>query len=181
MSWFRSLPAECSILCRSIWDMSRIKWDRNRFLSEYFGSQVDVPASFPLRKSFHYLLHVRMHVFLVSTRVMWRTKLLDFLFFFSTTAPQPFKAYWSRDAPTCLTFSNCELCPRCVYVFCVYLRTNSDLCHLQHKLTGFYNRDLTLYSPVVTTFVFVTEMKSVYSAVRPGSLNKAVCASSLKG
>ena len=21
------------------------------------------------------------------------------------------------------------------------LRTNSDLCHLQHKLTGFYNRD----------------------------------------
>jgi len=33
---------------------------------------------------------------------------------------------------------------------CFYLRTNSDLCHLQHKLTGFYNRDLTLYSPVVT-------------------------------
>ena len=27
------------------------------------------------------------------------------------------------------------------YVFCVYLRTNSDLCHLQHKLSGFYNRD----------------------------------------
>jgi hypothetical protein len=22
-----------------------------------------------------------------------------------------------------------------------YLRTNSDLCHLQHKLSGFYNRD----------------------------------------
>ena len=30
---------------------------------------------------------------------------------------------------------------RCVYVFCIYLRTNSDLCHLQHKLIGFYNRD----------------------------------------
>jgi hypothetical protein len=26
-------------------------------------------------------------------------------------------------------------------VFCIYLRTNSDLCHLHHKLTGFYNRD----------------------------------------
>jgi hypothetical protein len=26
-------------------------------------------------------------------------------------------------------------------VFCIYLRTNSDLCHLQHKLFGFYNRD----------------------------------------
>ena len=32
----------------------------------------------------------------------------------------------------------------CIYVFCVDLRTNSDLCHLQHKLIGFYNRDLTL-------------------------------------
>ena len=29
----------------------------------------------------------------------------------------------------------------CIYVFFVYLRTNSDLCHLQHKLIGFYNRD----------------------------------------
>ena len=32
-------------------------------------------------------------------------------------------------------------CPNCVYVFCIYLRTNTDLCHLQHKLIGFYNRD----------------------------------------
>jgi len=24
---------------------------------------------------------------------------------------------------------------------CTYLRTNSDLCHLQHKLIGFYNRN----------------------------------------
>jgi len=29
--------------------------------------------------------------------------------------------------------------------------------------------------------VFITEMKSVYSVVRTGSLNKAVCASSVKG
>ena len=29
----------------------------------------------------------------------------------------------------------------CIYVFCIYLRANSDLCHLQHKLIGFYNRD----------------------------------------
>ena len=33
------------------------------------------------------------------------------------------------------------LCPHCICVFCIYLRTNSDLCHLQHKLIGFYNRD----------------------------------------
>ena len=28
-----------------------------------------------------------------------------------------------------------------VFMFCIYLRTNSDLCRLQHKLIGFYNRD----------------------------------------
>ena len=39
-----------------------------------------------------------------------------------------------------LTFNNCTLCQNCIYVFCIYLRTNSDLCHLQHKLIGFYNR-----------------------------------------
>ena len=30
---------------------------------------------------------------------------------------------------------------QCIYVFCVDLRTNGDLCHLQHKMIGFYNRD----------------------------------------
>ena len=40
-----------------------------------------------------------------------------------------------------LTFNNCTFCPHCIYVFCTYLRTNSDLCHLQHKLIAFYNRD----------------------------------------
>jgi len=49
-------------------------------------------------------------------------------------------------------------------MFCIYLRTNSDLCHLQHKLIG-----------------FITQMKSVYSAVGTGSLNKGVRASYLKG
>jgi len=31
---------------------------------------------------------------------------------------------------------------QCVYVFCVDLRTNSDYFLVQHKLTGFYNKDL---------------------------------------
>jgi len=39
---------------------------------------------------------------------------------------------------------------QCTYVFCVDLRTNSDFFPIQHYLTGFYNRDLTLYSEVVT-------------------------------
>jgi hypothetical protein len=30
---------------------------------------------------------------------------------------------------------------QCIYVFCVDLRTNSDYLTIQHKLTGFYNRD----------------------------------------
>ena len=38
----------------------------------------------------------------------------------------------------------------CIYVFCVDLRTNSDYFPIQHSLAGLYNRDLTLYSPVVT-------------------------------
>jgi hypothetical protein len=40
-----------------------------------------------------------------------------------------------------LAFNSCTFCPHCIYVFCIYLRTNSDLCHLQLKLTGFYNGD----------------------------------------
>ena len=40
-----------------------------------------------------------------------------------------------------LTFNNCTLCPHYIYVFYIYLGTHSDLCHLQHKLIGFYNRD----------------------------------------
>jgi len=53
----------------------------------------------------------------------------------------PFKAYWLYDTLTGLTFNNRRLCPHCIYVFCIYLRTNSELCHLQHKLIGFYNLD----------------------------------------
>jgi len=40
-----------------------------------------------------------------------------------------------------LTFNSCTLCPHCIYVFCIYLRKNSDLCHVQRKPIGFYNRD----------------------------------------
>jgi len=54
---------------------------------------------------------------------------------------EPFKAYLLHDAPRSLTFNNCTLCPYFIYVFCIHLRTNSDLCHLYHKLNGFYNRD----------------------------------------
>jgi hypothetical protein len=59
-------------------------------------------------------------------------------------------------------FNNCTLCPHCIYVFCIYLK--QLLVPLTVKLIG-----------------FITEMKSVYSAVRTGALDKAVYAPSFKG
>jgi hypothetical protein len=38
----------------------------------------------------------------------------------------------------------------------------------------------TCVTYTINRLVYITEMESVYSAVRTGSLNKAVCASSLK-
>jgi hypothetical protein len=40
---------------------------------------------------------------------------------------------------------------QCIYVYCMDLRINSDYFPTQQLLTGFYNRDLTPKSPVVTT------------------------------
>jgi hypothetical protein len=30
-------------------------------------------------------------------------------------------------------FNNCTLCPHCIYVFCICMRTNVDLCNLHKK------------------------------------------------
>jgi hypothetical protein len=72
----------------------------------------------------------------------------------------PFLTSWLRDAPTSLTFNNCTFCPHSIYVFC------------KQRLNATYS---------INGLVFITEMKSVYSAVRTGPLNKAVCSPSLKG
>ena len=37
--------------------------------------------------------------------------------------------------------------PTLYLVFSIYLRTNSDLCNLQHKRIGFYNRDEKCLQP----------------------------------
>ena len=50
----------------------------------------------------------------------------------------------TRDLPVCDAVPQPiapPLCSHCIYVFCICLRINNDLCHLQHKLIGFYNRD----------------------------------------
>ena len=56
-------------------------------------------------------------------------------------------AYVNLSQPTCYVmhhqFNIQQLYALPTLYLCVfiYLRTNSDLCHLQHKLIGFYNRD----------------------------------------
>ena len=45
----------------------------------------------------------------------------------------------------------------------------------------FSKQTATCASNAINWLVFITEMKSVYSAVWTGSLKKAVCTSSLKG
>ena len=67
----------------------------------------------------------------------WKCRLPD-IAVFKTILKLTLPVTWYTNS---LTFNNCTFCPHCIYVFCVYLRTNSDLCHLQHKLIGFYNRD----------------------------------------
>jgi len=37
-----------------------------------------------------------------------------------------------------------------IYVFCMGLRTKGDYFPMQHQMIGFYNRDISLYSSVVT-------------------------------
>jgi len=56
----------------------------------------------------------------------------------------------------------------CIYAFCVDLRTNSDYFPIQHELTGFYNRDLTIYIPVVT--ICTASLTFNYSTFCPHSV-----------
>jgi len=74
-----------------------------------------------------------------------------------------FKAYWLRHQTTGFTFKN--------FTFC----------HTVFMCFVFIWEQTATYSPYkLNWLVFKTEMKSVYSAVRTGSLNKVVCASSLE-
>jgi len=74
----------------------------------------------------------------------------------------PFKAYCLRDAPTGLTFNNLRSA-HTVFMYFVFIWRKTATC--------------ATYS--INWLVFITEIKSVCSAVRTGSLNKAVWASKL--
>ena len=49
------------------------------------------------------------------------------------------------------------------------------------RFVSIWEQTATCATYSINWLLFITEMKSVYSAVRTGSVNKAVCASSLKG
>ena len=78
---------------------------------------------------------------------------------------EPFKTYWSRDAPTGFNIQQLYALPNTVFMCFVFIWVQTATC--------------ATYS--INWLVFMTEMKSVYSAVRSGSLNRAVYASSLNG
>ena len=77
---------------------------------------------------------------------------------------QLFKAYRSCDAPP-VYHSTTVRSAYTVFMCFVFISEQTATC--------------VTYS--INWLVFITEMKSVYSAVRTGSLNKAACVSSLKG
>jgi len=47
-------------------------------------------------------------------------------------------------------------------MFCIYLRTNCDLCHLQHKLIGFYNRDEKCLQRGTDCFLIYNSIRLVF-------------------
>ena len=65
---------------------------------------------------------------------------------------------------TSFTFNYCTLWSQCIYKFCICLWKSSDSCHLQYKLIGLYNIDLTLYNPVVTICTASLLLENVRSA-----------------
>ena len=86
---------------------------------------------------------------------------------------QHFKVHWLRDAPTDLTVNNCTFCPHCICVFCIYRRTNSGLCHLEHKPIGFYNPDKKCLLRG-TNWVFKSSMRFVLKGL-PRNTNTYQC------
>ena len=78
---------------------------------------------------------------------------------------------------------------------CVPLKPTGHVMHQQFNIQQLYvlptlylcvlylseNKQRLVPLTAETDWFFITEMKSVYCAVRTGYLNKAVCASSLKG
>jgi hypothetical protein len=77
-----------------------------------------------------------------------------------------------------------------LHLFINHLKPTGYVMHqqVQHSIIArsahivfIWEQTATCAPYIIKWLVFITEMKSVHSAVRAGSLNKAVCALSLKG
>ena len=58
-----------------------------------------------------------------------------------------------------------RLCHGMYFFFCIYLRTNNDLYHLQHKLIGFYNRDEKCLLPSTDWVFKLSSMRFVFKGL----------------
>ena len=74
-------------------------------------------------------------------------------------------SHFNRTLPPALTFRNYTFCPHSVFTCFVWIWEQTATC--------------ATYS--INWLVFISETMCVFCAVRTGSLNKAVCASYLKG
>jgi len=111
-------------------------WLTEIFRSLQLQSCVVIPCSmyFNIKNVciFAHCIHFCYYILQYKKIYFYQTALTDLL-----TMQNPLVTWCTNS----LTLNNCTFCLHCIYVFCIYLRTNSDLCHLQHKLIGFYNRD----------------------------------------
>jgi len=89
---------------------------------------------------------------------------IDASFYLQPEVVSQFKTYWL-----------CDVTP-------VYHSTTARSAHTVFMCCAFISEQTaTCATYCVNWLVFKTEMKSVYSAVRTGALNTAVCASALEG
>ena len=112
----------------------------------------------------HQQIHNLGKISIIYTLITWTISLVSAIIrhpqgYFNLLTPSSFFTYHQG-----LTFKNSTWCSLCVECFV----------RISEQTATF-----ALYS--INWLVFITEMKSVYCAVRTGSLNKAVCASYLKG
>ena len=135
-----------------------------------------------------------------SWRMEWVTSTLH------TTSQHGVSSITTADAHTSAASSRLNWRPRRLkwtlpfprktkYGFCacaITFQTQSTTSFNRHKIqcsannvficfVFIWEQTATCATYSINWLVFITEMKSVYSAVRTGSLNKAVCASSLQG
>ena len=128
-----------SIVQPVTWSLRRLSYSRSVYLKM---SSLRITCTGPNqwklmdneKQNLSYSIVIRKHSGMLRRRLVYSDVLKDL----GTLTFQSLPVTWCTNS---LTFNSCRFCLHCIYVFCIYLRTNSNLCHLQHKLIGFYNRD----------------------------------------